>query len=362
MAIAYELPQDVLMEILSRLPVKTLLRFKSVSKNWYSLIQNPHFISLHRTRAGLYYCVSLVCTAENLPSQWSMYLLPDETSIQYLDLSFARRHLNKGFGHQGYCNGLMCLSLNSNILICNPATRECRLLPRPPYHEWHTSYLGFAFDSKTNDYKVVRVTGDPARVGHKIHIYVMSADSWREIVVVAPKHSFTGCHHHPCTSLDGVFYWLSFYSSGSPLYGRVHDIDVLNTVEGSFKRRSLPADIGYGCRTRICVLNDSLALVVPEYDYKRGETQFDVWLVDEYEVEECWTKTYSIGPFSGKHTPFEFSQKNEVLLTGCENGLIVLYNLSTRDIKEYKQLCNFPGLESIVQVFPYSESLVSVKR
>lgn len=79
--------------------------------------------------------------------------------------------------------------------------RECRLLPQPAYHTWHTSYLGFAFDSKTNDYKVVRVTTLGTRVGHTIHINGMSADSWREIIVVAPAS-----YHHPCTSLDGVFY------------------------------------------------------------------------------------------------------------------------------------------------------------
>ncbi|CAK9142904.1 unnamed protein product [Ilex paraguariensis] len=41
------LPQDLIVEILSRLPVKSLLRFKSVSKPWLALINNPKLISLH---------------------------------------------------------------------------------------------------------------------------------------------------------------------------------------------------------------------------------------------------------------------------------------------------------------------------
>lgn len=52
MAIDEELPDDVLKEILSRLPVKSLLRFLSVSKYWYSLILNPSFVSLQRNRAA----------------------------------------------------------------------------------------------------------------------------------------------------------------------------------------------------------------------------------------------------------------------------------------------------------------------
>ena len=34
---------DLLTEILLRLPVKSLLRFKSVSKHWYFLITSPNF-------------------------------------------------------------------------------------------------------------------------------------------------------------------------------------------------------------------------------------------------------------------------------------------------------------------------------
>ncbi|KAL0414846.1 UNVERIFIED_CONTAM: hypothetical protein Sradi_1686300 [Sesamum radiatum] len=41
------LSPEVLSEVLSRLPVKSLLRFKCVSKFWVELINTPYFISLH---------------------------------------------------------------------------------------------------------------------------------------------------------------------------------------------------------------------------------------------------------------------------------------------------------------------------
>ncbi|XP_058217042.1 uncharacterized protein LOC131327940 [Rhododendron vialii] len=44
---AFRLPFEITIEILSRLPVKSLLRCKSVCKNWYDLIKTPHFISKH---------------------------------------------------------------------------------------------------------------------------------------------------------------------------------------------------------------------------------------------------------------------------------------------------------------------------
>ena len=42
-----ELPQEIITNILSRLPIKSLLQFKSVSKLWLSLISNPQFVELH---------------------------------------------------------------------------------------------------------------------------------------------------------------------------------------------------------------------------------------------------------------------------------------------------------------------------
>ncbi|KAM7509565.1 hypothetical protein LguiA_020018 [Lonicera macranthoides] len=38
---------DLLIEILSRRPVKSLLRFKSVCRNWNVIIQNPRFVTRH---------------------------------------------------------------------------------------------------------------------------------------------------------------------------------------------------------------------------------------------------------------------------------------------------------------------------
>ncbi|KAI8548102.1 hypothetical protein RHMOL_Rhmol07G0246200 [Rhododendron molle] len=354
MAIVQELPQDLLMEILSRLPVKSLLQWKSVSKSWYVLIQNPSFISLHHTRARLYYCASIYVWNLNSNVQRSMYLLPDQTSIEHLDLSFTRPYLDKELFGMKSCNGLMCLSTDSNIVICNPATRECRLLPQPPYHAWLTNYLGFAFDSKTSDYKVVRLAtlSETTLVDHKIQIYGMSADSWKEIVATVPNHDFT-VRQSPCMSLDGVFYWLSYNPSTR------HAIDALNTVEGSFERRSLPADVSSDGQINLYRLNDSLALVGRKYHNR--ETRFDVWLMDEFGVG-FWTKRYTIGPLLGRYRLLGFWPNSEVLLDVFGKGKIVSYNHCTHYIEEYKQLCDLQEPNLMTQVIPYSESLLSVKR
>lgn len=41
------LPHELIVEILLRLPIRSLLRFKCVSTSWRSLISNPHFTKSH---------------------------------------------------------------------------------------------------------------------------------------------------------------------------------------------------------------------------------------------------------------------------------------------------------------------------
>ncbi|KAL2475634.1 F-box domain-containing protein [Abeliophyllum distichum] len=45
------IPTDFLMDVLSRLWVKSLLHFRSVSKSWRSLIDSPSFIKMHMERS-----------------------------------------------------------------------------------------------------------------------------------------------------------------------------------------------------------------------------------------------------------------------------------------------------------------------
>lgn len=52
-AIQVTFPQEIIIEILSWMPVKSLLRMKCACKQWCALIQDRHFIEKHLSRLSL---------------------------------------------------------------------------------------------------------------------------------------------------------------------------------------------------------------------------------------------------------------------------------------------------------------------
>lgn len=71
----FYLPQGLLEEILSRLPVKSLIRFKSVKKSWSNLLQNRRFIEKQ-----YYYRLPLFSNASK-SSRW-------ELGLYYLGITY----------------------------------------------------------------------------------------------------------------------------------------------------------------------------------------------------------------------------------------------------------------------------------
>uniref|UniRef100_A0A804KXX8 F-box domain-containing protein n=1 Tax=Musa acuminata subsp. malaccensis TaxID=214687 RepID=A0A804KXX8_MUSAM len=187
-------PRDILFCILSRLPLKSVLRFCCVSKLWLDVIKSPEFGYLHSKKSAgdpTLLILSHRLLKENIISISPISLRGHHLHIS--DNSISNLVGSCSLNLVGACNGFLCFASfdHERILVCNPITIEFVILPKPGTTlppEPLTIVYGFGFDSTSETYKVVRVSysegslhGD-ANLKVSVEVYNLGATgSWRAV-------------------------------------------------------------------------------------------------------------------------------------------------------------------------------------
>lgn len=144
------LPQEIHEQILKRLSVRDLIRFKSVCKSWQSLISDQGFIK----------------------AQLKHSYLSDQNNNEFRDrklvlstcpgfIKYNHSTINDMFivlnDHNiiGSCDGLVCVSPPFNkIAVINPSTTEVKNVTKPRIRKIESRCSGFGYDRMTDDYKI----------------------------------------------------------------------------------------------------------------------------------------------------------------------------------------------------------------
>lgn len=160
-AVTAGLPDDPLVEILSRVPAKSLCRFKCVSKAWCDLITDPiHRKKLPQAMEGLFFmeswiwCAGAVCEEE----QFSFVDLTARSVPLEIDPCFSFLTEMPGLrvlALHDSCNGLLLFEHRSDLdsndvlgfIVCNPTTKQWVAVPTcgcpPPSSYDRHIYLAF---------------------------------------------------------------------------------------------------------------------------------------------------------------------------------------------------------------------------
>ncbi|KAB2611691.1 MdFBX6 [Pyrus ussuriensis x Pyrus communis] len=384
-----ETPEDKVVEILSRLPPKSLMRFKCIHKSWCTLINSPSFVAKHLNNSINNKLSSSTCILLN---RSQAHIFPDQSWKQEvfwstINLSIDSDEHNLHYDVEdliipfpledhdfvlifGYCNGIICVDAGKNVLLCNPATREfrqlpdsCLLLPPPKgKFELETTFqaLGFGYDCNCKEYKVVRIienceySDDEQTFHHRIalphtaEVYTTAANSWKEI-----KIDISGQTYHCSCSvyLKGFCYWfasdseeyiLSFYLGGETF----HIIQLPSRRESGFT-------FDY-----IFLRNESLASFCSPYNPSEDSKLFEIWVMDDYDgVKSSWTKLLTVGPFKGIEYPLTLWKCDELLMLASD-GRATSYNSSTGNLKYLhippilSKVVDFEGLIYVKSIVP----------
>ncbi|KAL5707161.1 hypothetical protein ACHQM5_025246 [Ranunculus cassubicifolius] len=174
-----KLPIDIIFDILTRLPLRTISTCRWVSKSWYNLILHPRFAQLHFIR----YNDDLPCAIFPTRSESNGKLIDPECLSRNETLATAYDLKLKDFRENftikrgcvcvevvGTVNGLVCFSPDDFELdyepvpyyVVNPITGDYVLLPKSPKINVKPLGSGFGFDSFKNEYKLIRILHNPS--------------------------------------------------------------------------------------------------------------------------------------------------------------------------------------------------------
>ncbi|VVA33924.1 PREDICTED: F-box/kelch-repeat [Prunus dulcis] len=346
------LPWELIVEILSWLPVKSLGRFRCVSKPWNALIADPNFIKMHFNKTSenddvFYQRRRLIFNEPGCCSLYSVNLdqliLNQNNDHGADDLIAPEAHLVCGdlpsyrVVDLFYCDGLLLCKLAEmpmTIYLVNPTTGESEELPEAPDNIQH---LGFGFDHSTDDYKVVSAVFYDMLV---FCVYSLKTGSWEELECSLP---YSGAYTFHAVLLNGTLHWIMETPDQTSM--------IVAFLLEEEQAGEIPLPVEYSSDAGDCVLGvfrDCLCLT----HCSDERTYNEFWVMNEYGEGQSWTKIKISIPYSELSLSGFWKENHDLLVFQKQ---LVMYNFKEQGF------CNLsiPGFPHVDCIGTYLESLVS---
>ncbi|MFS8006070.1 putative F-box domain-containing protein [Helianthus anomalus] len=262
--IPFELQEEIIKGVL---PVKSLIRFRSVSKQWKSLIDSSEFITHH--------------TLNHSQPQHLLVRYPNRSEIKYVSIvdddSFPQHKFSptvpptaKLLTHPriiASSHGLVCLcgfvhDLKKHLIVLwNPWIRKSAEIVFP----YILNALGFGVCPKTMDPKIVNITREA-----NAQVYTLSSGAWRHVStnLRVPETGFS-FRSYP-EVIDGILYWVTCNARGS--CDKIISFNLTSEEFGLIEVQDSLEDPGH-----LCISKVKESLVVLSYD--KSDEACDVWMM-----------------------------------------------------------------------------------
>ncbi|XP_034200141.1 F-box/kelch-repeat protein At3g06240-like [Prunus dulcis] len=336
-----QLPVHIITEIFCKIPTKTLIQCKRVSKSWRCWFSDPQFTRelFSRTPASLWVTGHFLVDLDRIGSQ-SNVALQLFSNLRALCMTVV-----------GSCNGFLChYDFNSDFTrhlhISNPVTCEFFSLPIPSNRDSGDCY-GFGFSPISDVYKLVRVSslgGEPDQV----MVLTVGFGIWRNIG--HPGYSFYRVNPRHGIYLNGVLHWI-----GRSCRDRSRRLICVFDVESErFQELPLPLSSQNLRRTyfKLGILKGWLSVIHKVNDV------ISVWVMKDYGVKESWTKENEFKKPVGSFvtSTMKFTEQGKVL--GLHHNQLMAYTLATTSLVRVQ----VDGLPSwISEAWELVPSFVSLK-
>ncbi|XP_009110595.1 putative F-box/kelch-repeat protein At1g13200 [Brassica rapa] len=362
------LPKEVIEEIFLRLPVKALIRLRSLSKQWRVTMESLCFAERHlkiakQSRVKLIMVIDSRLVPKPPPDSnvgFRTFCLESASLLFFTLINFSQ-----GFDSwifiSGNCDGLFCIHSpkTQSIYVVNPATRWLRQLPParfqilihkfdPTLEEWIAmdSLFHLAFVKKAAaDYKLVWLYNsdsynvDPSCPNEgvtKCEVFDFRANAWRYLACTPSYRIFP--NQKPAYA-NGSVYWHTELHEG-----RIEVVDFdIHTETFRLLPKIIPAIASSDpSHIDMCTLDNHLCMSKREHVTKIQE----IWRLKP--TEGTWEMIFSIDLLSCPSSrteirdQFEWSQKDLVEpstpVAVCKNKKILLSHCYSRGLVKYDPL------------------------
>ncbi|XP_030549123.1 F-box protein At5g65850-like [Rhodamnia argentea] len=299
-----ELPTDIISNILSRLPVKTLLRFKCVSKSWCSIIDHRSFADLVLAQSlGRSDVTSLISIIGNIEprgfGRW-FFSLDHQTGLA-TPLRQLHHNINSKGEDSQSVNGLICFDVGDLTYLCNLSTREVRALP-PTYpdfpvhlHRGIHSFSALGFDPVAMQYKVMKTwvlnavnhSGEVI-TAHKI--LTLGTSSWRKIDSGPIDFPWGGS-----VCINGAIHFLTLDLMSNKI------IVAFDVGTEKFRTLTLPdGALNQVHKMKLIPFGDRLTVL--DYEHLEDENIMLMYILED-DKNQVWTERRIVLPLSWREYP-----------------------------------------------------------
>ncbi|KAL2921062.1 hypothetical protein RDABS01_012553 [Bienertia sinuspersici] len=325
-------PDEIILQILARLPIKSLFRFRTVCKYWHQLLSDKYFVHLYN-EMSVKSSMILVEITEVSESKSRLICVDYLRGVSEFPLDFLKDRVRV----RASCNGLLCCSSIPDkgvFYVCNPMTRELKMLPksreRPVtrfYPDGEATLVGIACDLSDNTKFNVVLAGYHRPFGYSptktfiCMVYNSEINKWRKFVTLQEEH-FTQMNRNQVVFVNGMLHWLTVSYSC---------ILVLDLEIDVWRKIYLPDEMSYGSGNRMYLLESDGCLSVVQI----SEAWMDIWVMENYEKQE-WRMVdrVSLRCIRGLAPGiFPISQTGECVFLATLKQVLV-YNRSTSVWKE----------------------------
>ncbi|XP_021750825.1 F-box protein CPR30-like [Chenopodium quinoa] len=347
-----DLPIEIITQILSQLPVKSLLSFLCVCKSWYSLIKNPNFIKLHLN--------------QSLISNSNRHLLLHYSSLHSAELDLEPNRISfSELRHPlkprkivifiGSCNGVVCISDESgnDVFLYNPLTGSHRKLPSIPTIDLDKDCLvyGFGYDSKNDDYKVLMmIQGLKNRKNsrNEAKVYSLKESSWKCVKSIPYYLYYANCNGVLVN--EALHYMVKRRILGSKLCKFIASFDLRTESFSLMKCPKYDVNLKTYWLMRLYELGGCLSLFINHHSCDINKLSpyelhdpilesAEVWVMKEHGRNDSWAKVYSIREprkmlSMVQLKPLVYSDEQRVLLE-IDGRILGWYDLKSEKFNEY---------------------------